>query len=154
MFLQKKLKIMRKYDADFWSFMYIRRRKNNFFVNFRLSLVVRLVKLYYNGFFLTKIKSKKKLKNLNMRLQKNKSLLKIYFKTQPIKIRKFFRKRLNIIRKIFFNYKYKLKSLNYKYGQRAAFKLFKTKKIKSPYSRLRLFIKRLFYFTIILIIKC
>jgi len=81
-----------------------------------------------------------------MKLKQNRSSLKIFFKTQPIKIRKFFRKRLNVIRKIFFNYKYKIKSLNYKYGERAAFKLFKTKKIKSPYSRLRLFIKRIILF--------
>jgi hypothetical protein len=51
MYLKKRLKVMRRYDGDFWGFMYARRRKNNFFVNFRLSLVVRLVKLYYNNFF-------------------------------------------------------------------------------------------------------
>lgn len=154
MYLQKKLKIMRKYDADFWSFMYVRRRKNNFFVNFRLSLVVKLVKLYYNNFFFTNIKSKKIFKKLTMKLKRNKSSLKIFFKINPIKIKTFFRKRLNAIKKIFFNFKYKIKSLNYKYGHRAAFKLFKTKKIKSPYSRLRLFLKRLHYFIIILVIKC
>ena len=144
---------MRKYDADFWSFMYARRRKNNFFINFRLSLVVRLVKFYYNNVFLTKLTSKKLFKKLTLGLKSNNSSLRLSFMTKRIKIRKFFRKKLYIIRKIFFNYKYKIKTLNYKYGHRASFKLFKTKKIKSPYSRLRLFIKRLYYFIIILIRK-
>lgn len=142
---------MRKYDADFWSFMYARRRKNNFFVNFRLSLVVRLVKFYYNNVFLTKLPSKKIFNRLTLKLKHNFNSLRMSFFNKSIKIRTFFRKRLYIIRKVFFNYKHKVRILNYRYGQKASFKLFKTKKIKSPYSRLRLFIKRLFYFIIILI---
>lgn len=142
MYLKKRLKIMRRYDGDFWGFMYARRRKNNFFVNFRLSLVVRLVKLYYNKFFLTNLKFKRPLKKLTMKLKSNNSELGIHFFKKPIKIKKFFKKTLRVIRRFFFNYKYKLKKLNYKYGDKASFKLFKTKKIKSPYSRLRIFIKR------------
>ena len=153
MFLKKRLKIMRRYDADFWGFMYARRRKNNFFVNFRLSLVARLVKLYYNNFFFSKVNLKKKLKHFTMRLKSNNSSLKISFFKKPLKLKRFFRKNIRQIRRIFLNYKYKLKNLNYKYGEKASFKLFKKKKIKSPYSRLRIFIKRLFFFIIILIRK-
>jgi len=153
MFLKKRLKIMRRYDADFWGFMYARRRKNNFFVNFRLSLVARLVKLYYNNFFFSNLTSKKKLKHFAMKLKSNSSPLKISFFKKPVKVKKFFGKTIRQIRRFFLNYKYKLKILNYKYGEKASFKLFKTKKIKSPYSRLRIFIKRLFYFIIILIKK-
>ena len=153
MFLKKRLKIMRRYDADFWGFMYARRRKNNFFVNFRLSLVARLVKLYYNRFFFSNLKQKKKFKRLTMKLKTNNSPLSIFFAKKTIKIKNFFKKTIKQIRRFFFNYKYKLRILNYKYGEKASFKLFKKKKIKSPYSRLRIFIKRLFFFIIILIEK-
>jgi hypothetical protein len=153
MYLKKRLKVMRRYDGDFWGFMYARRRKNNFFVNFRLSLVVRLVKLYSNNFFLTNLKPKKRFKNLTMKLKLNNSELGMYFFKKPIKVKAFFKKTLKVIRRFFFNYKYKLNKLNYRYGDKASFQLFKTKKIKSPYSRLRIFVKRLFCFTIISIKK-
>lgn len=140
---------MRKYGVDFWSFMYTRRRKNNFFINFRLSLVVKLVQYYYRGYFSTNLKSKKIFNNLTMKLNSNHSQLGLYFFKKPIKVRQLFKKKIGIIRKFFLNYKHKLKGLNYKFGERASFKLFKTKKIKSPYSRLRLFVKRFCCFTTI-----
>lgn len=153
MFLKKRLKIMRRYDADFWGFMYARRRKNNFFVNFRLSLVARLVKLYYNKFFFSDLKHKKLFKRLTMKLKSNSSPLGLSFLKNPLKIKNFFKKTIKQVRRFFFNYKYKLRALNYKYGEKASFKLFKKKKIKSPYSRLRIFVKRLYFFIIILIEK-
>lgn len=153
MFLQKRLKIMRRYDSDFWGFMYARRRKNNFFVNFRLSLVARLVKLYYNNFFFSGLKFKKNFKRLTFKLKSNNSPLGISFLKKPLKIKNFFKKTIKQVRRFFFNYKYKLRTLNYKYGDKASFKLFKKKKIKSPYSRLRIFVKRWCSFIIILIKK-
>lgn len=48
-------KLLRKYDSDFWNFLYTRRRKNKFFIYFRLSLINKL-QIYYkkNYFYINK----------------------------------------------------------------------------------------------------
>ena len=44
-------KLLRKYDSDFWNFLYTRRRKNKFFIYFRLSLANKLRNYYYKSYF-------------------------------------------------------------------------------------------------------
>lgn len=131
MFIKAKNKVLRKYDIDFWNFLYTRRRKNKFFIYFKLSLINKL-RFFYN----------KKLLFLN----KNNLLSFILKKNDKLNLRRFFKKSKFFIKKVFFkNIKPKKNKLDMLLGIKSAFERYK-KKIKSPLSRLKTHIKQVILF--------
>lgn len=143
MFLKTRNKILRKYDSDFWNFLYNRRRKNKFFIYFRLSLINKL-QLYYkkNYFYINK----------NNRLKTN---LKIFSKYNPfvnfynlknLNHFKFFKRSKFFVKRIFFKYiRPKKNKTDILFGVKSAFEHYKSK-TKSIYYRLKVYLKKIILF--------
>ncbi len=100
MYVKTRNKILRKYDADIWMYMYIRRRKNKFFQYFKLSIIDKLRKGYKTGELnLLKVKKRVKVKIKNLDTLTNSTLNEKF--TLLKNFRKFF-KRVNFSLSVLF----------------------------------------------------
>lgn len=141
MFIKAKNKILRKYDSDFWNFLYTKPRKNKFFIYFKLSLINKLQ--YYNRkkFFFNK---KKSIKFSNY--HKNKSPISFYSNLNLLNYRRFYKKSKFFVKKIFYkNVKFKSNRIDSLFGIKTAYERYK-KKIQSPFSRLKIHLKKIILF--------
>lgn len=140
MFIKAKQKIIRKFDCDFWNFIYTRRRKNKFFTYFKLSLLNNIQKYYKNQFFSTKRNLIEYKKNTLINLELSKRFKKIKFL-------KLFKKPKYFVKKIFYKLIMQKKSkLDILIGANSAFKRYVVK-TKSRFTRYKNFLKNfcLFY---------
>jgi hypothetical protein len=144
MFINARNKVLRKYDADFWNFIYNRRRKNKFFMYFRLSLVNRIRLFYKKKFFFVKyIKRRTK---INYKIIKKKDPFYNFNTLKNVNKFRFFRKSKYFVRRVFFKHIRPRKNKgDILFGIKSAFQHYKPK-IKSLFYRLRIFIKRITLF--------
>jgi ribosomal protein S4 len=145
MFINARNKVLRKYDADFWNFLYNRRRKNKFFMYFRLSLINK-IKLYYRKkfFFIKYIKRKRDL--LKFKVFKDNNPFYHFIKLKNLNKFKFFRRSKYFVKRIFFKYiKPKKNKGDILFGIKSAFQHYKYK-IKSLFYRLKVYIKKITLF--------
>lgn len=141
MFLKTRNKILRKYDSDFWNFLYNRRRKNKFFIYFRLSLINKL-QLYYrkNYFYINKHNRLK----INFKTKFNPFLN--FLNLKHLNHFKFFKRSKFFVKRIFFKYiKPKKNKTDILFGIKSAFEHYKTK-TKSLFYRLKVYIKKIILF--------
>lgn len=137
MFLNTRYKILRKYDADIWNFLYYRQRKNKFFTYFKLSLIHKLQIYYRNNLFNED--------NTNINLNETLTLPKL-FDLKLVNLTTFFKKSKSFVKRLFFKFiNFNLSQADILFGIKSAFKLYKPK-IYSSYFRQRLFLKKLILF--------
>lgn len=142
MFLKAKNKILRKYDSDFWNFIYHKRRKNKFFTYFRLSLINKIQKFYKKKVFFIKQKNKR----LKIKMFKKNNPFVNYLKLKTLRLYKFFKKSKFFVKRIFFKFvKPKKNKSDILFGVKSAFKHYK-QKITSPFSRFKIYIKQITLF--------
>lgn len=131
MYIKARNKLLRKYDSDFWNFLYSRKRKNKFFVYIKLSLIHKILFLKKKNFFF--INNNKILKTINY----------FKYKNNLLNLRRFFKKSKFFVKKIFFNLiKLKSNKLDSIFGLKNAYRRY-TKKIQSPFSRFKTHLKQI-----------
>jgi ribosomal protein S4 len=142
MHITARNKILRKYDADFWNFLYNRRRKNKFFMYFRLSLINKIQHFYKKKFFFIDLKKKiLKSKNFNSINPFNN-----FFNLKNVNKFKLFKRSKFFVKRIFFKYiRPKKNKSDVLFGIQSAFQHYKPK-IKSLFYRLKIYIKKLTLF--------
>jgi ribosomal protein S4 len=144
MFIKARNKVLRKYDADFWNFIYNRRRKNKFFMYFRLSLINK-IKIYYRKkfFFIKNIKKKRSL----LKFKKFKDNPFYHFiSLKNVNKYRFFRKSKYFVKRVFFKYvRPKRNKGDILFGIKSAFQHYKSK-VKSLFYRLKVYIKKITLF--------
>lgn len=141
MYLRTKNKILRKYDSDFWNFLYTRRRKNKFFIYFRLSLINKLQIYYKKKYFFIN-------KNNRLKIIKLSSInpFNSFYNLKNLNHFKFFKRGKFFVKRIFFKYiKPKKNKSDVLFGIKSAFEHYK-EKLKSIYYRLKIYIKRITLF--------
>jgi ribosomal protein S4 len=142
MYITARNKILRKYDADFWNFLYNRRRKNKFFMYFRLSLINKIRNFYRKKFFYINIKNNR----LKMKSFKNYNPFNNFFNLKNLNKFKFFKRNKYFVKRIFFKYiKPKKNKSDILFGVKSAFQHYKPK-IKSLFYRLKIYIKKITLF--------
>ena len=131
MYIKAKNKILRKYDSDFWNFLYSRKRKNKFFVYFRLSLIHKILFLKKKKFFF--INTNNILKHINFINKKNNLL----------NYKRFFKKSKFFVKKVYSNLiKLKSNKIDSLFGIKNAYERY-TKKVQSPFSRFKIHLKQI-----------
>jgi ribosomal protein S4 len=141
MFLKTRNKILRKYDSDFWNFLYNRRRKNKFFIYFRLSLINKLQNFYKKNYFY--INKHNRLK-INMRQVFNPFMN--FYNLKNLNHFRFFGRSKFFVKRIFFKYiKPKKNKTDILFGIKSAFEHYKSK-TKSIFYRLKIYIKKIILF--------
>jgi ribosomal protein S4 len=144
MFIKARNKVLRKYDADFWNFIYNRRRKNKFFMYFRLSLINK-IKIYYRKkfFFIKNIKKKRSL--LKFKKFKDNPFYN-FISLKNVNKYRFFRKSKYFVKRVFFKYvRPKRNKGDILFGIKSAFQHYKSK-VKSLFYRLKVYIKKITLF--------
>lgn len=145
MFINARNKVLRKYDADFWNFIYNRRRKNKFFMYFRLSLINK-IKLYYKKkfFFIKQLKRRRGL--LNFKTIKKNDPFYSFINLKNVNKFKFFRRGKFFVKRVFFKHiRPKRNKGDILFGIKSAFQHYKSK-VKSLFYRLKVYIKRITLF--------
>lgn len=139
MFITARNKILRKYDADFWNFIYTRRRKNKFFMYFRLSLINKLQIFYKKKIFFIN-NNRLKFKRFNENPFNN------FFNLKNLNTFKFFKRSKFFVKRVFFKYiKPKKNKSDILFGIKSAFQHYKPK-IKSLYYKLKVYLKKIILF--------
>jgi ribosomal protein S4 len=140
MYLKTKNKILRKYDSDFWNFLYTRRRKNKFFIYFRLSLINKLQNYYKKKIFFINTNNRLKI------IQFKQNPFNNFYSLKNLNHFKFFKRSKFFVKRIFFKYiKPKKNKSDVLFGIKSAFEHYK-EKLKSIYYRLKVYIKRITLF--------
>ena len=141
MFIKARNKVLRKYDADFWNFLYTRRRKNKFFTYFRLSLINKLQYFYRKRFFFVS-----KTNRLKVRTLKGYNPFNNFFNLKNLNKFKLFKRSRFFVKRVFFKYiRPKKNKSDILFGVKSAFQHYKVK-IKSLYYRLKIYIKKITLF--------
>lgn len=149
MLLKAKYKILRKYDTDIFNYIYYRRRKNKFFMYFRLSLIERIKKFFFQKFFYFSYsqfnRRKFKFKSVNLINPFNLNLNTL--KKKNLNFKKFFKNHKRFVNKIAFKYlkKSHKKIIEILFGFRSAFRHYKPK-VQSGFSRFKSYIKKITLF--------
>lgn len=146
MFITARNKVLRKYDADFWNFIYNRRRKNKFFMYFRLSLINKIKIYYRKKFYFIKYIKKRKKNLLKFKIFKNIDPFYSFINLKNINKFKFFKRSKHFVKRVFFKYvRPKHNKGDMLFGIKSAFQHYKSK-VKSLFYRLKVYIKRITLF--------
>lgn len=142
MYIKAHNKFLRKYDADFWNFLYHKRRKNKFFTYFRLSVINKIQKYFKHKIFFIH----KKNKRLKIKFMKNTNFFTNFMKIKTISNFKLFKRSKFFVKRVFLKYvNPKKNKSDILFGIKSAFKHYK-QKITSTFSRFKTYLKHIILF--------